>query len=51
MIRKSNQIKEKGLVLRNILPLFGENYSKWAPNYKGSYIVNREFLAGALLLT
>ena len=42
---------ERYLVLRKILPIFGEDQSKWAPNYEGPYVVNKAYSGGALLLT
>jgi len=32
------------------LPLLDKDQSKWAPNYKGPYIVKKAFFGGALLL-
>jgi len=37
--------------LKNILPLPGENQSKWTPNYEGPDVVKKAFLGGALLLS
>jgi hypothetical protein len=37
--------------LKKILPLPGEDQSKWAPNYEGLYMVKKAFLGGALLLS
>ena len=42
---------EGDLVLKKILPLPGEDQSKWAPNYEGPYVVKKAFSGGALLLS
>ena len=42
---------EGDLVLKKILPLPGEDQSKWAPNYEGLYMVKKAFLGGASLLS
>jgi hypothetical protein len=42
---------EGDLVLKKILPLPGEDQSKWAPNNEGPYVVKKEFSGGALLLS
>jgi hypothetical protein len=42
---------EGNLVLKKVLPLPGEDESKWAPNYEGPYVVKKAFLGGALLLS
>jgi hypothetical protein len=42
---------EGDLILKKILPLPGENQSKWAPNYEGPYVVKKVFSRGALLLS
>ena len=42
---------EGDLVLKKILPLPGEDQSKWAPNNEGPYMVKKEFSGGALLLS
>jgi len=43
--------QEGDLVLKKLLSLPGENQSKWAPNYEGSYIVKKAFSRGALQLS
>jgi len=45
------EFKKGDLVLRKIILLPGEDRSKWAPNYKGPYIVKKAFSGGALILT
>ena len=42
--------QEGDLVLKKILPLPGDDQSKWAPNYEGPYVVTKAFLEGALKL-
>ena len=42
--------QEGDLVLKKILSLPGEDQSKWAPNYKGPYVVKKTFSKGALKL-
>jgi len=42
---------EGDLVLKKILPLPGEDQSKWAPNNEGPYMVKKAFSGGALLLS
>jgi hypothetical protein len=42
---------EGDLVLKKILPLPGEDQSKWAPNYEGPYVVKKAFSGGALMLS
>ena len=48
---RPREFKEGDLVLRKLLPLPSEDRSKWAPNYKGPYVVKKAFSRGALLLT
>jgi ribonuclease HI len=48
---RPREFKKGDLVLRKILLLPSENHSKWAPNYKGPYIVKKAFSGGALILT
>jgi hypothetical protein len=43
--------QEGDLILKKILPLPGEDQSKWVPNYEGPYVVKKVFLRGALLLS
>ena len=43
--------REGDLVLRKILSFKPDSRGKWTPNYKGSYVVKRAFLGGALILT
>ncbi|RDX85756.1 hypothetical protein CR513_33003, partial [Mucuna pruriens] len=42
--------KEGDLVLRKILPNTRDQRGKWAPNYKGSYVVKHLFSSEALML-
>ncbi|XP_052312432.1 uncharacterized protein LOC112328962 [Populus trichocarpa] len=42
--------QEGDLVLKKILPLPGDDQSKWAPNYEGPYVVKKAFSGGALKL-
>jgi hypothetical protein len=48
---KPRVFKEGDLVLRKIPLASGEDQSKWAPNYKGPYVVKKDFSGGALILT
>jgi len=43
--------KEGDLALNKILLIWGEDQSKRAPNYEGSYMVKKAFSGGALILT
>ncbi|KAJ6990353.1 hypothetical protein NC653_018792 [Populus alba x Populus x berolinensis] len=43
--------REGDLVLRKVIPLPNEDYSKWTPNYEGLYIVKKAFSRRALILT
>jgi len=45
---KPREFKKWDHVIRKILPLPGENHSKWAPSYKGRYMVKKKkaFLGG-----
>ncbi|RDX58496.1 hypothetical protein CR513_62186, partial [Mucuna pruriens] len=38
------------LVLRKMLPNTKDQQGKWAPNYKGPYVVKHAFSGGALML-
>jgi len=42
---------EGDLVLRKILPLPGEDQSKWAPNYEGPHVLKKILFRRTLLLT
>jgi hypothetical protein len=48
---RPREFHEEDLVLKKILPLPGEDQSKWAPNYEGPYMVKKAFSRGALLLS
>ncbi|RDX86919.1 hypothetical protein CR513_31685, partial [Mucuna pruriens] len=39
------------MVLKRILPNVKDPRGKWAPNYKGPYVVKQAFSGGALILT
>jgi hypothetical protein len=42
---------KRDLVLKKVLPLRGEDQSKYASNYEGPYVVKKAFSGGALLLS
>ncbi|RDX75442.1 Pro-Pol polyprotein, partial [Mucuna pruriens] len=42
--------KEEDLVLKKMLPIAIDRRGKWAPNYKGPYVVKHAFSRGALIL-
>jgi len=48
---KPRVFKERDLVLKKILLVLGEDWSKWVPNYEGPYMVRSAFSRGALILT
>jgi hypothetical protein len=48
---KPRVFKERDLVLKKILVVLGEDWSKWVPNYEGPYMVRSAFSRGALILT
>lgn len=48
---RPRHLKEGDLVLRNFLPIHKDPHGKWTPNYEGSYVVNKAFSRGALILT
>lgn len=43
--------EEGDLVLKNIISLLREDQSKWASNYKGSFMVKKAFLGVTQMLT
>ena len=42
---------EMDLVLENILPIVGENKSKWASNYKIPYVMKKRLSQGILIFS
>lgn len=45
------EFSQRDLVLRKILPIQEASQGKWAPHYKGPYIVKKLFSTGGLFLT
>ncbi|RDX84908.1 hypothetical protein CR513_33970, partial [Mucuna pruriens] len=46
------RVFQKGdMVLKRVLPNLKDPRGKWAPNYKGPYVVKQAFSGGALILT
>ncbi|RDY06381.1 Gypsy retrotransposon integrase-like protein 1, partial [Mucuna pruriens] len=46
------RVFQKGdMVLKKVLPNIKDQRGKWAPNYKGPYVVKQAFSGGALILT
>ena len=41
---------EGDLVLKKVSQALKDNRGKWAPNYEGSFIINKAFSGGALVL-
>jgi len=48
---RPREFQEGDPILKKILPLLGEDQSKWAPNYDGPYVVKKALSGGALLLS
>jgi len=47
----SHKFHEGDLVLKKMSHAVKDNRGKWAPNYKGPFIVKKDFSRGALVLT
>ena len=47
---KPREFREGDLVLRKIVSLNTDSRGRWTPNYEGSYVVQKSFSGGALIL-
>ena len=47
---RPHKFNEGDLVLKKVSQALKDNRGKWAPNYEGSFIINKAFSGGALVL-